>query len=52
LTLVLVGQYVLATLLDNNGWFGSPIREIGFKQVSGLLVILVGTYLVSSETPV
>ena len=50
LTLVLVGQYFLATLMDNNGWFGTPIREIGFKQISGLLVILVGTYLVTSET--
>ncbi len=50
LTLVLVGQYFLAALLDNNGWFGTPIREIGFKQISGLLVILAGTYLVTSET--
>ena len=50
LTLVLVGQYFLATLMDNNGWFGTPIREIGFKQISGLLVILVGTYLVTGET--
>ena len=49
LTLVLVGQYFLATLMDNNGWFGTPIREIGFKQISGLLVILVGTYLVIGE---
>jgi transporter family-2 protein len=52
LTLVLVGQYFLATLMDNNGWFGTPIREIGFKQISGLLVILAGTYLVTSETGV
>jgi len=50
LTLVLVGQYFLATLMDNNGWFGTPIREIGLKQISGLLVILVGTYLVTSES--
>lgn len=49
LTLVLVGQYFLATLMENNGWFGTPIREIGFKQIFGLLVILVGTYLVTSE---
>ena len=50
LTFVIVGQYFLATLIDNNGWFGTPIREIGIKQISGLLVILVGTYLVTSET--
>jgi transporter family-2 protein len=50
LTLVLVGQYFLATLMDNNGWFGTPIREIGFKQISGLLVILAGTYLVTSDS--
>ena len=49
LTLVLVGQYFLATLMDNNGWFGTPIREIGLKQVSGLLVILAGAYLVTSD---
>jgi transporter family-2 protein len=52
LTLVLVGQYFLATLIDSNGWFGTPIREIGFKQISGLLVILAGAYLVTSETGV
>ena len=50
LTLVLVGQYFLAALIDNNGWFGTPIREIGVKQIAGLLVILAGTYLVVSET--
>ena len=50
LTLVIVGQYVLATLIDGNGWFGTPVREIGFKQISGLLVILLGTYLVTSES--
>jgi len=49
LTLVLVGQYFLAALMDNNGWFGTPIREIGLKQITGLLVILLGTYLVVSE---
>ena len=49
LTLVLVGQYFLATLMDNNGWFGTPVREIGLKQVSGLLVILAGAYLVTSD---
>ncbi|MCP4046537.1 MAG: DMT family transporter [Gammaproteobacteria bacterium] len=48
LTLVLVGQYFLAALVDSNGWFGTPIREIGFKQISGLLAILVGAYLVAS----
>ena len=50
LTMVLIGQYFLAALIDNNGWFGTPIREIGFKQVSGLLVILAGAYLVTSDT--
>jgi len=47
-TLILVGQFFLATLMDSNGWFGTPIREIGTKQISGLLAILAGTYLVSS----
>jgi transporter family-2 protein len=49
LTLILVGQYFLAALVDNNGWFGTPIREIGLKQISGLLVILAGAYLVTSD---
>ena len=50
LTLVLIGQFFLAALVDNNGWFGTPAREIGLKQVSGLLVILAGAYLVTSDT--
>ena len=49
LTLVIVGQYFLATLMDNNGWFGTPIREIGFNQITGLVVILVGTFLVTTD---
>ena len=49
LTLVLVGQYFLAVLMENNGWFGTPVREIGFTRIFGLLVILAGTYLVTSE---
>lgn len=50
LTLVLIGQYFLAALIDNFGWFGAPIREIGAKQIIGLFVILAGTYLVTSES--
>ena len=47
-TVILLGQFGLAAILDHFGAFGSVPRPIGLKQLSGLVVILAGTYLVTS----
>ncbi len=47
-TFILLGQFGLSALLDHFGAFGSTPRPIGLKQISGLLVIFAGTYLVTS----
>jgi uncharacterized membrane protein YdcZ (DUF606 family) len=45
MAVTLQGQFM--GQMDRN--IGTPIREIGLKQITGLLVILLGTYLVVSE---
>jgi uncharacterized membrane protein YdcZ (DUF606 family) len=51
LTAILVGIALVGGMaVTLQGQFmGQMDRNIGFKQISGLLVILVGAYLVTSE---
>lgn len=47
-TLLLVGQFLVAALVDHFGWFGSEVRLIGIKQSAGLVILLVGAFMVTA----
>lgn len=45
-TLIVVGQIVMAVIVDHFGWFSSPVRPADLMRILGILVIMLGTWLV------
>ena len=46
-TVFLVGQFFLAMVFDHFGTLGTEIRTVGAKQLTGIAVLLFGTYLIT-----
>ncbi len=46
ITLIVVGQLVVGTLSDHFGWLGVMVRPLDGTRAVGLIVLLVGTWLV------
>lgn len=49
MTVFLVGQFGLAVLLDHFGLLGAETRPLNWSRVAGIVVVLVGTWLVVRE---
>lgn len=49
MTVFLVGQFALAVLLDHFGLLGAEMRPLNWSRIAGILVLLVGTWLVVRE---
>jgi len=49
MTVFLVGQFVLALVLDHFGWLGAEMRPLNWSRVCGVLVLLAGTWLIVRE---
>lgn len=45
-TLIVVGQLIMAVILDHFGWFQTPIRTVDLSRVAGIAIIMFGTWLV------
>jgi bacterial/archaeal transporter family-2 protein len=50
-TLVVAGQMLSAIALDHFGFFGEDIKPVNFGRIAGVLLVLVGVYLVRMSTP-
>lgn len=46
LVLIIVGQLLTGVLLDTFGWLGVTARPIELTRIIGIIVLLVGGYLV------
>jgi transporter family-2 protein len=46
LTLIIIGQLLTGVLLDASGWLGVSARPFGVTQIIGVIVLLVGGYLI------
>ncbi|MFT8320011.1 MAG: DMT family transporter [Bacillus sp. (in: firmicutes)] len=44
--LTLAGQLIIAIIIDHFGWFHLPVHEINIPRIIGVLLILVGIFLV------
>ncbi|ALC83853.1 MULTISPECIES: DMT family transporter [Bacillus] len=44
--LLLAGQLIMAVLIDHFGWFNLPVHEISLPRIVGIVLILVGIFLV------
>ncbi len=45
-TLLIVGQLLLALILDHFGWLGVDIRSLNPSRILGLITLVVGTWLI------
>jgi transporter family-2 protein len=46
---VIAGQLLGAVVLDHFGWVGFPVREISWTRILGVVVIILGVYLVQRK---
>jgi len=46
-TLIIIGQLLVGTLIDQFGWLGVPVHEISLTRVAGILVLIAGGYLIA-----
>ncbi len=49
LGLTVAGQMGFSLLVDHYGWFGTPVQEINWLKVGGVLLIVGGVWLVQSN---
>lgn len=45
-TLIVGAQFLMAALIDQFGWFGAAVRPIDLTRGLGLLIMMVGVWLV------
>ncbi len=45
MTLIIVGQLVVASILDHHGIFVEQVRSFDLSRLTGLVVLLIGTWL-------
>ena len=46
MTLLILGQLVVAALLDHFGWLGVDVRQLDLSRVIGLITLAAGTWLI------
>ena len=44
--LVLTGQLLASLIMDHNGWFGFPVRELSLGRISGSVLLLIAVILI------
>ena len=46
-TLIVAGQFVVAMLIDQFGWFGVPQSSLSLTRIAGAVLLVAGAYLIS-----
>ena len=46
-TLIIIGQLLVGIVIDNLGWLGVPVHPISAARILGVVVLLVGSYLIA-----
>jgi transporter family-2 protein len=46
-TLIVAGQFVMAALIDQFGWFGATVRPLDGPRLAGLGLLLIGVWLIN-----
>ncbi len=47
-TLILLGQFFVAAIVDHFGFFGADVHQIDLKKMAGLVILLIGAVMVVS----
>ena len=43
---LLIGQFLLSLFMERNGWLGAPKKHISWVQITGILIMLAGVFLI------
>jgi len=46
-TLIIIGQLLVGMVIDNFGWLSVPVHPISVARTLGVIVLLVGGYLIA-----
>lgn len=46
-TLIIVGQLLIGILIDHFGWLSVPVHPVSAARILGVVVLLVGSYLIA-----
>ena len=46
-TLIIIGQLLVGTLIDQFGWLGVPVHPMSWTRIAGILVLIAGGYLIA-----
>jgi transporter family-2 protein len=46
-TLIVTAQLALSTLLDHFGWLETSLRPIDLPRIGGIIILLLGTWLIA-----
>ena len=47
ITLIIIGQLLVGMLIDHFGWLGVAVHPISLNRVLGVLVLMLGGYLIA-----
>jgi len=47
ITLIIIGQILVGMLIDHFGWLGMTVHPISFTRVLGVLLLILGGYLIA-----
>jgi transporter family-2 protein len=46
-TIIVASQFIVAALLDHFGWLGAAMRPLGWSQMAGIGLLIVGVWLMT-----
>jgi transporter family-2 protein len=46
-TLIIIGQLMVGTIIDHFGWLNVPVHPISVTRIMGIVVLLVGGWLIA-----
>ena len=46
-TIIVAAQFIVAALLDHFGWLGAAARPLGWSQMAGIGVLILGVWLMT-----
>jgi transporter family-2 protein len=46
-TIIVAAQFIVAALLDHFGWLGAAARPLGWSQMAGMGLLIVGVWLIT-----
>lgn len=47
ITLIIIGQLIVGLLIDHFGWLGVTVHPISFSRVLGVVILMLGGYLIA-----